>query len=344
MKFSIASEEFARAVATTSKVAAKGDTRELASLLFEATDGMLTVMATDMDTSVKITCPAVVEDPGCALLPAVKLSKMAHTLPKKPVTVEAAGNDATLKCGRVRFALPALDADDFPGVRTVEGDELMLAADDFAKIARGVAPMASSDVTRGVLQAVRFECEGGMLTAAATDTYKLAAVTVPHEGAGFTADVPAALFALVKPDGDVTMKFGGNCISAATRDIEHTERCIIGTYPRWRALMRKLPAAATVDVKELKATANRASIVSKYIDFALAGGKLTLSARDDGGQIIDELDVVQSGDDMEFTLDATLLMSALNAFDGKTAELLQSDRPVLLHDGATDALVMTMRR
>lgn len=344
MIFSMAKDEFAHAVATASKVAARGDTRELASLLFECDGGNnVTVSATDMDMSVKVRCTGMVEEPGCALLPAAKLSKMAHTLPDKPVTVTADGGAATVKCGRVKFALVSLDADDYPGVRSVEGDVMKLAADDFARIAKGIAPLASSDQTRGVLQCVRFEADGGTLTAVATDTYKLATVKVPCEG-GFTAEVPAQLFAMAKPEGDVTMRCGGNCVALDTGAVEWTTRCIIGTYPRWQVLMKPAAGAAMVDVKELRAAANRAGIVSKYVDFNLADGKLSLAARDDGGQIIDELDVEQTGDDMRFTLDTTYLASTLQAFDGPRVTLLQSERPVLLHEGDTDALVMTMRR
>ena len=142
MIFSMAKDEFAHAVATASKVAARGDTRELASLLFECDGDGVTVSATDMDMSVKVRCTGMVEEPGCALLPAAKLSKMAHMLPDKPVTVTADGGAATVKCGRVKFALVSLDADDYPGIRSVEGDVMKLAADDFARIAKGIAPLA----------------------------------------------------------------------------------------------------------------------------------------------------------------------------------------------------------
>lgn len=344
MRFTMNAGEFKPAIKAAAKIATAADTREMASVLFDAGGDGLSVCATDGDRSLEMRTLALVEEPGAALLPAARLDKVAKLLPDMPVTIESSGRSAVLSFGKTSMELAALDPMDFPGVRKVEGAALEIAPEDFELVAK-VAACASKDTTRGVIQSVRFECSDGSLTVAATDAYALASATVPYAGDGFDGEVPAALFPLVDPDGPVRISYGGNAASASSGAAMHSIRCNVGTYPRWRALMRDAGTCAEVDVKALESAMKRASIVSKYADFEVADGSMRISAHDDTGRVIDELELLDMpGGAMRFTLNTEVLAKALAPMEGPSCTLLQSDSPVYLSDGRARSLAMTMRR
>src|SRR3979411_2869983 len=64
----------------------------LSNFLFEAADDRLTITATDLDLSLRTSCPATVKKEGSCTIPALKLYDYVKLLPAGNVTIKQLEN------------------------------------------------------------------------------------------------------------------------------------------------------------------------------------------------------------------------------------------------------------
>jgi DNA polymerase-3 subunit beta len=150
----------------------------LSGLLVEADGDQLMLSCFDYEVSARVTLAADVGEPGIALVPGRLLAEISRSLPSADVEVVTAGGMVMLTCGSAEFALVALPLEDYPALPelpavagTVDGAVLAIAAAQ-------VVPSASRDDTLPMLTGVCLDFDGGALTLAATDRYRLAVRTV----------------------------------------------------------------------------------------------------------------------------------------------------------------------
>ena len=169
----------------------------LSNVLIEASaDGLVKVMATDLDLQVVESLDAVsVDAPGAITVSAHLLFDIARKLPDgSQVSLETADNRMTVKAGRSRFQLPTLPRDDFPVI--VEGDlptSFEIPAKTLAELIDRTRFAISTEETRYYLNGIFLhvsEEDKPTLKAAATDGHRLARFTLPRpEGAEGMPDV-----------------------------------------------------------------------------------------------------------------------------------------------------------
>ena len=136
MNITISKDALEQAISAPAKLARAAKVDYLSCILLDARGDGLDAAATDMNESVRCFAMALVEEEGCALVPALALSGVVKTLPDKAVTLRDGGRGIIVECGKTAFDLPALDPGNFPGFPDVEGDSLVL---DFAVLAAMVS-------------------------------------------------------------------------------------------------------------------------------------------------------------------------------------------------------------
>jgi DNA polymerase III subunit beta len=254
--------EFADAVSwATRTVGARVTLPALSGVLLEAADGKLTCRATDLEVAAEIRIPVRIEQPGRVLLPGRLLSQLVAKFPDAPVHVKGEPDRVEITCGRATFHVRGMPVDDFPALPEPAEDAAqgVVKADAFARLVAQVARAASSDEARPVLTGVQLEAAGGTLTAAATDSYRLAVRSLTwDESVEGTALVPArALVEASKAGADaggaVTVALEAGQVSFLFGDRRLTTRLIEGTFPNYRAL---LP-----DAHETSVVVERAALV-----------------------------------------------------------------------------------
>src|SRR5271169_1963980 len=73
----------------------------LSNFLFEAAGDRLTITATDLDLSLRTTCPAKVKKEGSCTIPARKLYDYVKLLPDADITIKLLENHwVSIRCGR----------------------------------------------------------------------------------------------------------------------------------------------------------------------------------------------------------------------------------------------------
>ena len=149
----------------------------LNNLLLTASDGRLTLTASDGYCAIKAACLAEVRTPGRVALPARLLAEYADRLAAERVTIilDSARGRVRVAAGRASATIAAVDPDTFPALPDPPLDRAVTIDTAGLRRALGrVAPFAAEDDARPVLGAIRCRFDDRGLTAAAADGHRAA--------------------------------------------------------------------------------------------------------------------------------------------------------------------------
>jgi len=345
----------------------------LSNVLIEASaDGLVNVMATDLDLQVVESLDAVsVDAPGAITVSAHLLFDIARKLPDgSQVSLETADNRMTVKAGRSRFQLPTLPRDDFPVI--VEGDlptSFEIPAKTLAELIDRTRFAISTEETRYYLNGIFLhvsEEDKPTLKAAATDGHRLARFTLPRpEGAEGMPDVivPRKAVGELRKlldealDGNVEVDLSASKIRftlGGEGGVILTSKLIDGTFPDYS---RVIPTAndklLKLDPKSFYEGVDRVATIAtertRAVKMALDGEKVTLSVTSpDNGTAAEEVPADYRSDPLEIGFNANYLKDILSQIDGDNVELHLADAgaPTLIRQGDNAAalyVLMPMR-
>lgn len=354
-------DELAEAIAwATRTVGARVTLPALSGVLLEAADGRLTCRATDLEVAAEISIPVRVDAPGRVLLPGRLLAQLVARFPVAPVTIATDGDQVRITCGRARFQVRTMHAEDFPTLATPSPDAPrgVVKADAFARLVSQVARAASTDEGRPVLTGVLLEAADGQLHAAATDSYRLAVRSlVWEESVDGTALVPArslseAAKAASEVGGTVTVVLEEGQASFIFGDRRLTTKLLEGTFPNFRALLPDAwETAVVVDRAGLVEALQRVAIVAMGqantpVTLSFEEGSIHLQATNaEMGDAAEELPAEIDGDGLTIAFNPTFLLAGLDATGTQRirVELRDGLKPAVLRPEAdgeeTDDLV-----
>jgi DNA polymerase III subunit beta len=349
--------EFAEAVSwATRTVGARVTLPALSGILLEAADGKLTCRATDLEVAAEIAIPVQIDRPGRVLLPGRLLSQLVARFPEAPVQLTGEPDRVEITCGRATFHVRGMQADDFPTLATPSEDapQGLVRADAFARLVSQVARAASSDEGRPVLTGVSLVAGEGKLTAAATDSYRLAVRSLTWEQAvDGSALVPArslqeAAKAASEVGGAVTVVLEPGQVSFLFGDRRLTTKLIEGTFPNYRALLPDgHETAVVVERAALVEALQRVSIVAMGqantpVSLTFADGSVDLQASNqEMGDAAEALPAEIEGEGLTIAFNPGFLLAGLEATGTERIriELRDGLKPAVLRPHADDGQV-----
>jgi DNA polymerase III subunit beta len=339
MKFRAERTEFADAAAWALRtVGARATLPALSGVHLEVADDRLTLRSTDYEIESELSIPVQADRDGVALVPGRLLGDVVRSLPNAAVSAEADGDRLHLTCGRATFDLRLIpNAEDFPAPRQSAEDAAVavMKADEFAKTVAQVARAASTDDARPVLTGVTLEASSGELTAAATDSYRLAVRTVPWDrGAETTVLVPRRALEEARRSAEslgseVRLVLEPSQVTFAFGDRRLTSRLIEGKFPDYRQL---IPAGferrLLVDRAELQEVVRRVAVVGETnttatpVTLHLTSDTVRVTAGSgEVGQADESLQGTLEGEDLEIAFNPRYLSDGLDAAGGERVVL-----------------------
>lgn len=300
----------------------------LSGVLLEAADGRLTCRATDLDVAAEVSLLATVDEPGTVLLPGRLFAQIVAKLPDAPVELDGTGERVEVRCGRATFRVRRMPAEDFPALPQVSDDAPRgtVKADAFGRMVTQVARAASSDVARPVLTGVQLDAADGVLTAAATDSYRLAVRALPwDEPVEGTALVPArALMEAAKAGseigGSVTVVFEQDKTTFLLGDRRLTTQLIDGQFPSYRKLLPEgFETSVVIDRPALVEALQRVAVVAlgtanTPVSLTFEDGSVDLQAGNrEVGDAAEALPAEIDGDGLTIAFNPTYLLAGLEA-------------------------------
>lgn len=322
----------AKALGAVSRfVNARGTLSVLGNVLLETKDGRLRVSATNLELGIDYFIGAKIAKEGSLTVPARLLTDYINNLSEEKVELSASDSSLVIKSTGAQSSMNIIEASEFPLIPEVkEGKSVTISSSGIKDIISKVSFAASSDETRPVLSGVLFHFQDPILKVAATDSYRLAELTMQFEKSApeeLKVVVPArALTELGRAisDEEVTIRTAENQVQFETENLRLVSRLLEGEYPAYQQIIpSKLETKAVIAREDFM---NKARITSLFSQEAGLGirlsftppGKVELAAQT--AQVGDShasLSATVDGPENDVTFNARYLLDCLGAISDK---------------------------
>ena len=322
----------------------------LSNALAVAEENKLILTATDLEVELSASDNLLAVEDGRTTLPARKLLDILRALPEaSTVALTVEGAKAILRCGRSRFALATLPADEMPTLESFDDQEEMgsvVLTQSALKtlIDHTQFAMAQQDV-RYYLNGLLLEVGDNTLRTVATDGHRLALcdqsartdvdsgrqVIVPRKG------VQELSRLLDEDDSEVEIKLGSNHIHIALGGIRFTSKLIDGKFPDYqRAIPLESERVLIADRNSLRSALGRAAILAnenKGVRLQLEDSLLRIQANNpEQEEAEEEIEVNYSSGSLEIGFNVAYLLDALGSIQGELVK-------IFLHDAGSSCLI-----
>lgn len=299
MKIACDREKLASAFQLAASVANARSPKEiLQNVKIEAGEDRVTLMATDMETGIRIDVEGVdVQQPGRALLPVSRVGLILRESSDEQLGFETVGTETVVSGQHAEFKLPSANPDEYPSVVGFEEEAYHeVPARLFREMVRRTSFATDPDSSRYALGGVLMELVGDDVLAVGTDGRRLARMQGQgksvggHQTTGNTTIIPTKSLGLM--ERSIGEKDESVHIASRTNDVLlRTSRCTIysrlveGRYPNWRQVIPKRDNSVKVDfnVGPFFTAIRQAAIVAdtetRGLDFEFGEGTLVLSAK-----------------------------------------------------------------
>ena len=345
MELTIDRQDFLRGLARTHAVAdRKAAMHILSNVLINAeSNDQVRLSATDLYLGVTSLVKAQVSQKGSIAVAARTLFDIVKNLPNGEITWKLNDSHAVeLRCGKVRYRIPAMPADDFPPLPNAGDAEFAeIDANLLADLISLTQFSMSHDDTRPHLAGTLFEGDGKIVRMVTTDGHRLSKaeqkmtestemlnfqMLVPHKGVGELKrlldevkankdkkdqkDQKAPTLSVAMTAGNAFFQSGDLSLSVKLADEQ---------FPPYNKVIpqqqtRKVVAARPLLVEALKRISLVANDKSGGVQMEIESGLIRLQSQNpDVGEGSEELDVDYAGDPVKIGFNARYLLDALNA-------------------------------
>ncbi len=279
VKLSCKQEELQRALSHVSRAVSRKSTLPvLANVLLKTDDSSLKLAATNLEIAISATIPAETDQPGETTVRADLLTEFVASLPNDSVKFEldTAGQSLALECARSKAHIKGLNTDDFPELPAIEDGQVTATIDPrvLREMVGQVAFAAATDDSRPVLAGVLCEFQGGKLTLAAADGFRLSvrsADLTEQTGEDMSIVVPARslqeLARIIADQEDAVQLWvtpNQSQLLARSGSIEFLTRLIDGHFPDFRQIIpQEWETRAVIGREDFLAAARRAKLFAQ---------------------------------------------------------------------------------
>ncbi|MEI7819116.1 MAG: DNA polymerase III subunit beta [bacterium] len=341
MKLSITQEKFARSLGIVGRVVgSRSSLPILGNILLKAEGSELTVSATNLEIALSVHVHCKIERPGSVSVPAKLLQEVISSVQSEKLQLTSDGESLEVSAAHVNAKLQGMQADEFPATPEVQADQVVNLPSQLMKdLLERVTRAASLDESRPVLAGVLISSQAGILTLAATDSYRLAEEKVSLKDLhDFSVIIPIRtiqeVIRLIDPahNDSIDLTIGTNEMAIQIGDVQLVSRLIDGSFPNYSQI---IPSSS-----ETSLTCRRDDLIGIV---KLAGvfarenaHTIQLSVERDGikihaeaaqvGQNTSELPADVKGKTAQISLNARFLVDALTAFSEPEVELKFNDK------------------
>jgi DNA polymerase-3 subunit beta len=370
MEISVSKNDLLKELTATQGVVERKTTIPiLSNFLFEASGDKLAITATDLDLSLRTSCPAKVKKEGSCTVPARKLYDYVKLLGDGDISIKLLENHwVQIRSGRSNTKMVGMARANFPALPAFPSDSIQLPAQVLRQLIAKTIFSISNEESRYTLNGALMVLKPESLTMVATDGHRLAhiehsttklpvngemKVLVPKKAMAelstllANTDSPTVEFA--KDESTLFFRIGGRLL---------TSRQLTGQFPNYEAVLpRDNNKSVTVHCDELSSAIQRvaqfADERSNAIRMRVEKNELRVSSSNtETGESEDSLETAYNGDPMVIGFNSQYLLDFLKVtgagdvrFEFKDAQTAGQLRP----DEASDSeykyryIVMPMR-
>lgn len=314
----------------------------LDDFLFELNDEILTITASDLETTISVTVkPDMAEEPGSVAIPAKILVDTLKTFSDIPVSfnINLSSLIVELSAGEGKYKLSGHTSDEYP--RTPALEETTALRFDSAVLSQAITKTlfaTGNDELRLVLSGIYCSLSPEEVTFVATDAHKLVRYirTDTHAASADAFILPKKPMNLLKnilagQSLEVVIEFNKTNAFFSFNNFSLVCRLIDGKYPNYDAVIPKdNPNKLVIERHALLTSIRRVAIFANQsthqIRFRITGKELVLSAEDIdfSNEAKERLTCSYDGEDMEIGFNSKFLLEMLNNIDTEEVRLEMS--------------------
>jgi len=364
MKFIASSSLLLKQLQTLGSVVNNNNTLSiLDNFLFELNQNILTITASDLETTMSATLEIESENEGSVAIPARLLLDMLKTFSEQPLTFTVQEESSTIEVSSSsgKYTLAYSKAEEFPKVNSLENtSKTFIHAEVLATGISKTIFATGNDDLRPVMSGVFFHLTSEGLTFVATDAHKLVKYSRTDIKSEQTAEfiVPKKPLNILKnilatSEAEVTVEYNeSNAIFSFDNHVL-TCRLVDGKFPNYETVIPKEnPNKLLINRVLFLNSVRRVSIFSNKTThqtrMKMAGKELNISAEDldYSSKATERLTCDYQGDDLEIGFNSRFLFEMLNNLDSEeiSIEMSLPNRAGVLTpvDGLTEGENITM--
>ncbi len=326
MKFKSEQGILSESLAALARVATSKNagTPALAGVKMILTGDTLVASSTSQDLSLQFTVNVAGDTDGQGLVSARTLNDIIRVMPSGKITVEFAGDTATVTAQRSQFTIPTMNAIEFPRTPAPTGEPVVISSSLFKAALDQVVLAASGETHKLHLSAVLMTSTDKGLRLVATDGYRLAMRDVPGTS-GLSSDsflIPKQAFAelqrLLDISDEITIRFNDFDASFQSQTMTLATKLINAEYPPYMNIIPKDNTnVVTVNREELLAALRRSRVLSSEtapvrMRMSEEGVRLTVTLTD-GSTSVEDIDAKFTGEDITVAFNSEYLSDGVDA-------------------------------
>lgn len=349
MNISIEKKKFSEAVHIVARFAERksGTLPALSTILIIASDDSIKMRATNLETGIDLKLDGEIKSNGVVAIPATLLQQIASSFTNEGrLVLEHTGDIITMASGMGKSSIKTVPYDDFPSIPFPENpkNRIVIPGVLLRSVFTSIASCASSSTVRPELASLYLSIEGSVLTAVATDSFRLAEKKVPLSNKGtqgkFLIPAKNALeIAQALPDDDIIVSFDEHQCAFVGNMGMIVSRLTNATYPDYRQIIPKESIVEAVVLrKDFEVALKRTTIFSDSfqkirISFDPKKKILSLFARNtDVGESLETLSAQVSGSSLDLSFNHRYLAAVFALTGAESLSLVASGvgRPLII--------------
>lgn len=345
MRFTIERGPLLEALQKAQSVVEKRNTVAiLSNILCTVKGGQLSLSATDLEVGIKVTLPVQNAEDGKITLSAKNFLDIVRELPDRPLDITRKDNNwIEIICGKSRFNIVSLSADEYPALPAFEEKEYFDSRVEALKdMIDRTAFAVATDAARYHLSGVYFEhIENNVMRMTAIDGHRLSFVDqevfmkMPELKRGIIIPKKGLMELrklLDEGTSSIGLAFERGYVFAHLNGTYLFIRLIEGEYPDYRPVIPKnVDRVVKASKDQFNAALKRVSLLahekSKGVKLGIQSGMLTVfSSNPDMGEAREEVDAQYTGETIDIGFNAKYLRDCLDVMNTEEFELHFKDR------------------
>ncbi|MCD8503975.1 MAG: DNA polymerase III subunit beta [Burkholderiaceae bacterium] len=307
----------------------------LANILIQKRGSRVSFIATDLEVQITATGEFGIGDEDAAVTVAArKLLDILRALPdNEEITLSQSTNKLTVQCGKSRFSLQTLAAQEFPTLTEPDiVDVSVTLAQKTLKHLFGMThyAMAQQDI-RYYLNGTLMVFESDTLRAVATDGHRLAHCSCKATGVQTRSEIILPRKTVLElqrlledSDQSVTVDVGAGQVRFRFEQVELISKLVEGKFPDYkRVIPTNYDRHFDVSREDLLASLQRASILStdklRSVRFQLADNTLTASSTNaEQEEALEQIEIDYSYEPLDVGFNVSYLLDFLSSIKNDT--------------------------
>ncbi len=303
----------------------------LEDFLFEIEEKKLSVVATDLETVMRVQMDVESKSDGKICIPAKILMDSLKNISDQPLTFNIDKNfSVEITSDNGKYRVMGENPDNFPKAPVAdETNSFTIISEAFVSAINKTLFAVSSDDLRPAMTGVFFELDNKAIQFVATDAhrlvlYKRTDVSCPKTESFIVPKKPLSLLKNTLPAGNenLTISYNSNHFFVSHGTSQLTCRLIDARFPDYKVVIpTDNPYKLTVNKNDFQSALRRLSVFSNkstnQVVLTISGSELQLAAQDvdfsfEGNE---RMTCQYDGEDMQIAFNAKFLIEILNAAD-----------------------------